>query len=338
MDPILLAILCTVVLAASFAATRVALPLLAANQILDHPNERSSHDRPTPRGAGVAVIPVLIAAWWVVGNIGDPIASSAPMASVLAAAAGLGFLSWIDDLRGLKPSTRLSAQVATVCLVIVVSPERFGVLQGWVSPGLGLIVAGFLWIWFLNLYNFMDGIDGITGAETVAIGIGVAVVAEVAGLSTPLAAYGLTAAAAAAGFLWWNRPPARVFLGDVGSVPLGFLMAWLLFTLAAEGHWASALILPLYYVADATVTLIDRLTRLESVFSPHREHAYQRAVQHGWSHGTVVAAIGGGNVVLIGLAAAAARWPQWSWPALLGAVVVVGLLLRRFIIGPRRPR
>jgi UDP-N-acetylmuramyl pentapeptide phosphotransferase/UDP-N-acetylglucosamine-1-phosphate transferase len=338
MDTTLTAVLSLIVLAASFAATRVALPLLAERQILDHPNERSSHTQPTPRGAGLAVIPVLIVAWWVVANISEPIAVSAPMASVLAASAGLAFLSWIDDLKGLKPSTRLSGQFATVSLVIIVAPESFGVLQGWVSPGLGLIVAGFLWVWFLNLYNFMDGIDGITGAETIAIGVGVAVVAEVAGLTTPLAAHGLTAAAAALGFLWWNRPPARVFLGDVGSVPLGFLMGWLLFTLAAEGYWASALILPLYYVADATVTLVDRLTRLEPVFTAHREHAYQRAVQHGMSHGAVVAAITGVNVALIALAAAAARWPQWGWAWLLAAAAVVALLLQRFIVRPRRPR
>ncbi len=338
MDPTFLTILCLTVLAASFAATRTVLPVLAARQILDHPNERSSHAQPTPRGAGIAVISVLIVAWWVVSNISEPIANSPPMSSILAGAAGLAFLSWIDDTRGLKPSTRLSAQFATVSLVIVVAPESFGVLQGWVSPGLGLIVAGFLWVWFLNLYNFMDGIDAITAAETICIGVGVAIVAAIANLISPLGAFGLTAAAAAAGFLWWNRPPARIFLGDVGSVPLGFLVGWLLFALAAEGLWAAALILPLYYVADATVTLIDRLTRLEAVFAAHREHAYQRAVQHGRSHGAVTMAIVGINIVLIALAAAAARWPEWGWAALLAACAVVGLLLLRFIVGPRRAR
>ncbi len=338
MDPIFLTILCITVMAASFAATRTVLPVLAERQILDHPNERSSHTHPTPRGAGIAVISVLIVAWWVVSNISEPMANSPPMASVLAGAAGLAFLSWIDDTRGLKPSTRLSAQFATVSIVIVVAPESFGVLQGWVSPGLGLILAGFLWVWFLNLYNFMDGIDAISAVETICIGCGIAIVATVADLVTPLAAFGLTAAAAAAGFLWWNRPPARIFLGDVGSVPLGFLMAWLLFVLAAEGLWAAALILPLYYVADATVTLIDRVTRLEPVFAAHREHAYQRAVHRGMSHGAAVLAITGVNIVLIALAAAAARWPQWGWAALLGAIAAVALLLFRFIVGPRRAR
>ena len=157
------------------------------------------------------------------------------------------------------------------------------------------------------------------------IGIGIALLAylePVAGLDPWL---GASAAAAMLGFLWWNRPPARIFLGDVGSIPLGFLLGWLLLKAAAAGHWAPALILPLYYLADATVTLLRRAVRREKVWQAHREHFYQQAVRHGRDHGAVSAAVAGANLALIALAALALVHP---WPALAAAIVVVVALIQ----------
>ena len=108
-------------------------------------------------------------------------------------------------------------------------------------------------------------------------------------------------AGAAVGFLWWNWSPAKVFFGDVGSVPLGFLLGWLLLTLAGHGYWAAAIILPLYYLVDATLTLLERLARGEKIWEAHRSHYYQQAVQKGLSHAHVSRLILTGNVVLIGL-------------------------------------
>ena len=163
--------------------------------------------------------------------------------------------------------------------------------QGWLPPALDMAAAALLWVWFVNLYNFMDGIDGLAGSETAAIGIGLALFAVVGTGGDPaLAAPAAAIAAAAIGFLVWNWAPARIFLGDVGSVPLGYLLGFLLLATAARGYWKFALILPLYFLADATITLLRRLARGERVWLPHREHFYQQAVQRGLGHAAVVRA------------------------------------------------
>jgi UDP-N-acetylmuramyl pentapeptide phosphotransferase/UDP-N-acetylglucosamine-1-phosphate transferase len=186
------------------------------------------------------------------------------------------------------------------------------------------LVAGLAWIWFINLFNFMDGIDGIAGVEAACIGAGLFVVLQGLGSPAGLGLIALATAGAALGFLWWNWQPARIFLGDVGSVPLGYLLGWLLLSAAAAGAWAPALILPLYYLADASLTLVRRLLRGERIWHAHRQHAYQRAVQGGMSHAQTVRIIAAGNLALIGLAVVAGGgWPM----AALGAAVFVVLLV-----------
>jgi UDP-N-acetylmuramyl pentapeptide phosphotransferase/UDP-N-acetylglucosamine-1-phosphate transferase len=127
--------------------------------------------------------------------------------------------------------------------------------------------------------------------------------------------------------LWWNWQPAQVFLGDVGSVPLGYLLGWLLLEAALKGLWAPALILPLYYLADATVTLAKRGLRGAKVWQAHRDHFYQRAVQGGLSHGAVVLRVLVCNVGLVVFALLATA--GWPWPALAGAALAVLILLAR---------
>jgi UDP-N-acetylmuramyl pentapeptide phosphotransferase/UDP-N-acetylglucosamine-1-phosphate transferase len=317
------------VLAASLVGTRLVLWLLRSRSILDLPNERSSHGVATPRGGGLAVITVLIIAWFTIGSAGS--ADQARTSLVLCSAAlGLGIVSWIDDLKGLTVAWRLVVQAGVVAAVLLVLPGGRPYFGGLLPAGLDTAAAGLLWLWFINLFNFMDGIDGLAGAETASLGAGVAVIAVVAGLGDASMLYGLTAVAAALGFLWWNWQPARIFLGDVGSVPLGLLLGWLLLDLSAQGYWASALILPLYYLADASITLFRRALRGAAVWQAHREHFYQRAVQQGRRHGAVVGAVIVANLCLIALAALAAL--DWPWPALAGAALIVSALL--FHLGP----
>jgi UDP-N-acetylmuramyl pentapeptide phosphotransferase/UDP-N-acetylglucosamine-1-phosphate transferase len=317
------------VLAASLVGTRLVLWLLRSRSILDLPNERSSHRVATPRGGGLAVITVLIIAWFTIGSAGS--ADQARTSLVLCGAAlGLGIVSWIDDLKGLTVTWRLVVQASVVAVVLLALPAGRPYFGGLLPAGLDTAAAGLLWLWFINLFNFMDGIDGLAGAETVSLGAGVAVIAVVAGLGDASMLYGLTAVAAALGFLWWNWQPARIFLGDVGSVPLGLLLGWLLLDLSAQGYWASALILPLYYLADSSITLFRRALRGAAVWQAHREHFYQRAVQQGRRHGAVVGAVIVTNLCLIALAALAAL--DWPWPALAGAAVIVSALL--FHLGP----
>jgi UDP-N-acetylmuramyl pentapeptide phosphotransferase/UDP-N-acetylglucosamine-1-phosphate transferase len=307
----------------SLGGTRWALSYLRRRAILDHPNERSSHTIPTPRGGGLAVSAVLIAAWAVLALIGF---GNLPQILILCTAAfGLAVLSWRDDLRPLPAGLRLIGQAAAVGAALMSAPNEAAYFGGFLPSWLDTIAAAVLWIWFLNLFNFMDGIDGITATETVAVCCGVMLIT--ASTIMGLFPYALVTAAAALGFLWWNWPPARIFLGDVGSIPLGFLLGWILLSLAQEGYGAATLILPAYYLADATLTLSRRALRGERVWQAHKQHAYQRAVQRGWSHQAVVIAIMLSNIALVGLAVLATTNPAYTVQTLIGtSVVVAGII------------
>ena len=311
---------------AVFAATGLLLRQLRRRAIFNHPNERSSHSLPTPHGGGLAVVPMVIIAWIGIGVMGD----AAPAVFVVVALAlALAVVFWIDDLRGLPVALRLAAQAAAIATALAAAPVDRAYVSAVLPPAVDLFIAGVLWLWFVNLFNFMDGIDGLAGSETASIGIGVAAVVMIAGGAGDLPALGIALAAAALGFLAWNWQPAKVFLGDVGSVPLGFVTGWLLLELAARGQAVAALILPLYYLADATLTLARRAARGERVWQAHREHFYQRAVRRGLGHAAVVRHVLAVNVLLVGLASVAAAGRPWV--ALAGAVVAVGTLL--FLLG-----
>lgn len=310
--------------ALSWLATRIVLAYLERRAILDRPNERSSHTRPTPRGGGLAVTLVLFL-------VGGALAIHLPIARLelcilLGGMAVLALLSWLDDLMDLSAVLRFSIHILVVAAALALLPADAQIFQGLLPPLLDRILAGLLWLWFINLYNFMDGIDGITGVETIAVGLGLfALSLLLPGLLVLQGWLGLAAAGAAFGFLLWNWHPARIFLGDVGSVPLGFLLGWLLLETAAAGQWAPALILPLYYLADATLTLLRRAARGEKVWRAHREHFYQRPVLRGLPHDRIVWPIAAGNFLLIVLALAAAR--GGALPALAGAAAIVAFLL-----------
>ena len=266
---------------------------------------------------------VLLSAWTAIALLYDE--TGPALWPVLVAALLLAGVSWIDDLRGLPAWSRLAAHLAAVVAGLAALPESTLIFQGLLPTFLDRAVAGLLWLWFVNLFNFMDGIDGIAGVQSACLGIGLALVFTVASGTPIVALYGLTAAGAALGFLAWNWHPAKIFMGDVGSVPLGYLLGWLLLTAAASGYWAAAMILPLYYLADASITLARRVGRGARIWHAHREHFYQTAVRNGSSHAVVVRMILAANIVLIGLALAATYGAHW--PALIAAGIVVGTLL-----------
>lgn len=314
-------------LGATALGVRLLLPWLRAKAVLDHPNERSSHKNPTPRGGGLVVVAVLVVAFWVI-----QIGTNAPawrLGLLTGALLALAAISWFDDRRGAPVWARLLVQLIAVALglaAIGIEPlaGRLGV-PAWML-GIPLALA---WMWFVNLYNFMDGIDGITGVETACIGIGLVALAVVTlGSVAGQALMGLALAGAAIGFLVWNWHPARIFLGDVGSVPLGYIVGGLLIQALVAGHWAAALILPLYYLADATIVLLARALGGQKPWEAHKSHFYQRAHQGGLSHSQVTACVALVNLVLIVLASAAAM--GWSWLALAMAAGAVILLLAFF--------
>ena len=295
-----------IVLAAGFGSailTALMRDWLRRRAILDRPGERSSHAAPVPRGAGLAVVAVLAVGW-----LGLAAWLKLPSETVAVAllALALALLSFVDDLRGLPVAARLAAHFVAALVALALFPRDGLVFQGLLPLPLDRAAAALLWVWFVNLYNFMDGIDGITGVETVCIGLGVAIVSLVSGHD--FAALALVPVAVALGFLRFNWQPASVFLGDAGSVPLGYVMGWLLLVLARDGLWAPALILPLYYLADATVTLVRRARRGEALWRAHRDHFYQRAVR-GNDHAAVARLVLAGDAVLAALALLALAQP-----------------------------
>ena len=321
----LAALFCTVAAAVAFGMAGL-LPLLKGRAILDHPNERSSHEAPTPKGGGIVLAIVICSAWVTLGLYFE----SGPFfyAVLPGVALGLAALSWLDDLRGLPPLARLLAQIVAVAAILALRPESTPYFQELLPGVLDPVAAAILWVWFINLFNFMDGIDGITAIETLVIGFGIALISiDTSGV------FALIIAAAALGFLKWNWHPAKIFLGDVGSVPLGFLLGWLLLDMAAAGQWAAALILPAYYLADATITLIKRAIKGEKVWQAHRQHFYQQAVQRGLSHSKVSTLVLALGVVLIVLAWVAEQ--GFALPALVAAAVL-SLAFLRYLAGSAR--
>jgi len=319
---------------ASLVGTGLVLRILQKHHILDHPVDRSSHSRPTPRGGGIAVVVLLLIVLYIWSRWSGKPYFPGPVLNgtsiVLLATIVLAITSWIDDLRTLSPATRLAAHSAAVIVAMVWVSSHGMTFQNLLPFWYDVALAALLWLWFVNLFNFMDGIDGISGVEATSVSSGIAIVAYIsptAGLSPwP----GAAIAAVSIGFLWWNWHPAKIFLGDVGSVPLGFLLGWLLLETAAAGLWAPAVILPLYYLTDATITLGRRLLRCERIWEAHREHFYQLAIQRGRSHAAVSLAIAFTNITLIALAMASLTRPL---PAIIGAVFVVAILLTWMLRG-----
>jgi UDP-N-acetylmuramyl pentapeptide phosphotransferase/UDP-N-acetylglucosamine-1-phosphate transferase len=267
------------------------------------PNARSSHYKATPQGGGIAVVvATLVIAWVGVTLSPNPLPyQGGQLVAVSAATALLAVVGAIDDMRSLPAAARLAMQSMAVAAVLTALPAEVRIIPHvpWAIDRAGLFLAG---VWFVNLVNFMDGIDWMTVAEAVPV-TGAIVVLGLVDVVAPLpAVVGAALLGAIAGFAPFNKPVARIFLGDVGSLPVGLLLGWLLLQLAATGHLAAALLLPLYYLADATITLVQRMARGETIWQAHRTHFYQRATDRGLSVPNIVARVFVVNLVLAGFA------------------------------------
>ena len=204
------------------------------------------------------------------------LAAGAQLTALTLAALALALVGAIDDIRGLGAALRLVLQALAVAAVLATLPSDISVM-----PQLPrtlefaiLLVGG---VWFVNLVNFMDGIDWMTVAEVVPVTAAVALLGLIGAAPPQRDARRTALLGGMIGFAPFNRPVARLFLGDVGSLPIGLMLGWILLMLASRGHLAAALLLPLYYLADATITLGRRLIRGERVWQAHRTHFYQRA-------------------------------------------------------------
>ena len=256
----------------SFVVSLVCLLILLSRfgrgLALDLPNERSLHEHPVPRTGGIAVLAGAAVSLWFSGN-----AAWLPLWLALA----LGAVSLLDDLYGMPAAVRLAAHLGAAGFLVwyFLSPMNAA----------ALVVLAIAVAWITNLYNFMDGSDGLAGGMAV---LGFSSYAAAAGVAEnlPLVATATAVAAASAAFLLMNFHPARIFLGDVGSVPLGFLAGALGVLGWRDDVWPLWFPLLVFgpFIGDATLTLVKRLARRERVWQAHREHYYQRMIRMGLGH------------------------------------------------------
>lgn len=323
---------------AAFALLFPVRGLLRRLGVVDKPNARSSHSVPTVRGAGVGIVATIAAAMALFGirysgGSGDSIFvdghsgragesllvegySSMQMSVLLGALLLLAVISFLDDLRGLKAGLRLAVQLA--CAVVAVSVLLANNVQPITITAILLGLVAVVWVaGYTNAFNFMDGINGIAATQAIVTGAGTALIATRLGLgvSTAPVLIALAIAGAALGFLPHNFPRARVFMGDVSSATLGFLLAVLAFWIARLTSWWALFwigLLHANFVLDTGVTLVRRARRGDRLSEAHREHFYQRLVRAGASH-TKVTLIETGLQVLVALA----LW--WATPGALRA-------------------
>lgn len=297
--------LCLAPLAAGAVALGLLPWLLRGKERLpmDHPNDRSLHQRPIPRTGGLAIM-----AGVAVAALLPPSASWLWLTPALL----LAGLSLLDDWRGLPVGVRLTAHLAIALWLCVQLAPQAGWLI-WLGLALGVV-------WMTNLYNFMDGSDGLAGGMAV---FGFGFYGLAAGLADDwiFAATNWAVAAAALAFLLFNFHPARIFMGDAGSIPLGFLAAAFGLMGWRDGLWSAALPVLAFspFIVDATVTLLRRMWRGEKIWRAHKSHYYQRLVRMGWSHRQLALAEYG-LMVAVGATGVAVRGLDWS-PALAALVV-----------------
>jgi len=263
------------------------------HRILDTPNERSSHSRPTPHGGGLAIVLVtLVTGWLIYYQLSSPSVSWLALLGYTVGAALIAAISWLDDLQTLPRWVRFTSHSAGAILIIICS-GYWGViifpLLGQFKLGpLGLPITFFWIVGLTNAYNFMDGIDGIAGGQAVLAGLGWATIGILMDLPF-VGTLGALLAATSLGFLFHNWPPARIFMGDVGSAFLGYSFACLAIMGANSkpslGIVGVLLVWP--FVFDTIFTFFRRLKNRENVFSAHRSHLYQRLVISGYSHRAV---------------------------------------------------
>jgi Fuc2NAc and GlcNAc transferase len=323
--------------AASLVFTGVVRGYAIRRGLLDHPNLRSSHTVPTPRGGGVAILAaadvgIVLGVAFQVVLVRDALTLGIGMLA-------LGIVGWVDDRGGLQARVRLAMHFGVALWTVYMFNGFPSVRTGTASLAIG--VAGYVVgavgiVWSINLFNFMDGIDGLAGSQAVLI-FGVAAVLLFDARSASLASVAAVAAAATGGFLIWNWPPAKIFLGDAGSGSIGYLIAGI--ALASENRRAVPLlafaIIGGVFIADATVTLLRRIARQDRLTEAHRDHAYQRLARAWRAHKPVTIAAAALTVLLGILGAHASLSPALLLPDLLVAYCLLAVVL--FVIERRAP-
>ncbi len=355
LNPMLFLLLFAFFMVASGVITFFLTKILRRAAILDRPNARSMHTVPVPRGGGWSYV-VLITLGFalamscgfvqhithfdmsaflggkiILGDLGRCWLLDTQTLLLFGGFLVLVLVSWRDDRAGVPARYRLLAQLFAVALPLYAYPVEL-LFPDWVPQPFAFFFVLLTWVWFINLYNFMDGIDGITATETFFISGVIALLAlkvftDFWALNDLVLILSIVLCGTSVGFLQYNWHPARIFLGDVGSVTIGYILGFCLLHISVLGYWYIALTLPLYYLADSGITLGRRILLRERVWEAHRTHLYQIAAKAAGRHDIVVMKIAACNAVLAAIAIASVYWGPW---VCLAAPVPVGLLYVHF--------
>lgn len=303
--------------------------------ILDMPQKRSNHSKPKPKCAGFIIVPIIIVS--IFFFIYLDLIGSEPWEYICYITLVLFLMSFLDDMYNLPSSLRLLIQIFAIALAIQLFDsnisdftEKILYQLDWFHGEDSLkviikIVLIFMWLWITNLFNFMDGIDGITASQTITFSLGIILLSLNSELLLELKYIGLIFFSSILGFLYWNQPPAKIFLGDCGSIPIGFLIGGVcVLNLINLNNFIPTMLLLLYYLLDSSLTLANRIFRKKNIFTAHSEHFYQKKVRNGWSHKQVLLKITITNSILIIFAL---LYGKYKLPILICSILLVLSLL-----------
>ncbi len=313
----------------------IVLRPLLKRYALARPNARSSHAVPTPQGGGIAVVTATIAVSVGMLYSASDEAGTVPLAILFSAVVLIAIVGVVADIHPDYVVPRFLLQALAVATVVFALPDELRVVPflPWWIERLALIIGG---LWFVNLVNFMDGLDWMSAAEVVPVTAALAAIGLFGFLPPWAVVVSLALCGAMIGFAFFNRPVARLFLGDVGSLPIGLMLGWLLVLVAGNGGRAAAILLPLYYLADSSITLLRRIIKGEKVWQAHRSHFYQRATDHGFTVIQIVRRVFLVNLLLAALALATVLRPSRELD--IGALIAGALLVAWLLMGFARGR
>ena len=326
------------VLAISAALTGVARRLALSRGVLDVPNARSSHEAPTPRGGGIAIVVTFVVASFALALFG--LIPADLFGALTGGGLAVALVGYFDDRKPLPARVRLAIHLISAAWAVYMLAGLPPIQWGSTPIRLGLwgdVLAVFAIAWILNFFNFMDGIDGIAASEAVFVAASGAGLCWIAGVDAGVGYASLILAAASLGFLLWNWPPARVFMGDVGSGYLGYVLGVLAVVANRESPaavWVWLILGGVFFV-DSAVTLGRRLSRGDRVYEAHRTHAYQWLARRWKSHKSVTMAVIAVNLLwLLPCAVFATLHPSLAvWAAL---VALTPLVIAAFAAGAGR--
>ena len=314
-------------------ALKPLIKFLKTNKIVDVPNYRSNHEMVIPKGAGILLIPILSTSVILYSYFGFIDRSPWILLSLLMLIACL--FSFYDDIKNLSSAKKLIFQVVIVFLGIsffdkqlsIFLSKNFQIGEMYFNQNIMKIVLciflSMLWMWVMNVFNFMDGIDGITSVQVIFFSIGIIVLSLLEVIDRQYSYIGILLFSVFLGFLYWNISPSKIFIGDSGSIPIGFFIGSIIVSsFINEKGFISICLLVIYYLSDSSITLIRRIVEKKNIFLAHSEHFYQKKIRNGFSHNYVLRYVFFVNILLLSFSILFTK---------LGIITVILALLTVFI-------